>query len=46
MKLLIAKDLSLLRAEFSDGENECIFGCRVGFYPIPGFPIKVQGKGG
>ena len=46
MKLLIAKDLNLLRGDFSDGENECIFGCWLGFYPIPGFPIKVQGKGG
>ena len=46
IKLLIAKDLNLLREILSDGGNEQIFGCWVGFLPSPGSPVKVQEKVG
>ena len=35
-----------IKGDFSDGENNYIFGCWVGFPPSPGFPIKVQDKEG
>ena len=35
-----------IKEDFSDGGHEYIFGSWVGFVPIPGFPIKVQGKEG
>ena len=41
IKLLIAKDL-----DFSDGEDEYIFGCWVGFSPIPRVSHKGSGERG
>ena len=34
-----------IKGNFYNGENEQIFGCWAGYFPIPAFSIKVQGKG-
>ena len=35
-----------IKVDFSDGGNEKIFGCWVGFFPIPRFSHKDSGEGG
>ena len=46
IKLLIAKDLNLLRGIFLMGKISTFLGVGQDFPPSPGFPIKVQGKEG
>ena len=46
MKLLIPKDLNLLRGIFLMGEMSNFLAVGYDFPPYPGFPIKVQGKKG
>ena len=45
MKLLIAKDLNLLKGIFLMGDMSKFLAVGLDFSPSPGFPIKVQGKG-
>ena len=45
IKLLIAKDLNLLRGIFLMGEMSKFFGCWVGFFPVPRVTHKGSGIG-
>ena len=45
MKFLRAKDLNLLREIFLMGEMSKFLAVGKDFFPSPGLPIKVQGKG-
>ena len=45
MKLLIAKDLNLLRGIFRIGKMSNFLAVGQGFPSSPGFPIKVESKG-
>ena len=46
MKLLMVKDLNLLRGNFLMGEMGKFLAVENNFSPSPGLPINVQWKGG